>query len=149
MPIEYAAHFAPLSPSLIAEIAALGEEIFEPPPIDYAWRLTRMPEVSAFWARYEGRLVGFKLGYAMAERRYYSWLGAVHPEFRRQGIATRLARLQHEWLARQGYAAVETSSREDNAAMAEVNQRCGFATIGRKFASHGAQVLWERRLGET
>ena len=44
-----------------------------------------MPEASVFCARAGAALVGFKAGYAVAERKYCSWLGAVHPQWRRQG----------------------------------------------------------------
>ena len=146
MPIAYSSHLAPLPPSLIGQIAELSETIFSPPPIDYSWRLTKMPEASVFCATFEGRLVGFKAGYAMAERKYYSWLGAVHPDHRRGGIATRLATLQHEWLTSRGYSVVETSCRDSNAVMLKVNLAAGFVVVGTKLEPHGLQVLWSKRL---
>jgi GNAT superfamily N-acetyltransferase len=146
MTIEYEAAFAPIAPALISEIAGLSEQVFSPSAIDYAWRLGAMPQVSVFCARHAGQLVGFKAGYAIAERKYYSWLGAVHPEFRNQRIASRLAGMQHEWLAGQGYTRVETSSREGNAVMARVNLASGFAVIGTKLEPHGLQVLWSKPL---
>jgi GNAT superfamily N-acetyltransferase len=146
MPIDYSNHFAPLSPSLIDEIAELSQAIFSPPPIDYSWRLTNMPNAGVFCARSDGRLVGFKAGYAMAERKYYSWLGAVHPDHRRHGIATRLTAMQHEWMKARGYSIVEASCRDDNAAMARVNLAAGFAVVGTKLEPHGLQVLWSKAL---
>lgn len=146
MTIEYSNHFAPQSSALIEEVAALSAQIFSPPAIDYSWRLMRMPDVSVFCAHHEGRLVGFKAGYAIAERKYYSWLGAIHPEFRNQGVASRLTRLQHSWLLSRGYSIVETSSQEDNPIMARVNSGSGFSVIGTKLEPHGLQVLWSKKL---
>jgi len=148
MPLKYSTHLAPLPPSLISEAASLSEQIFSPSAIDYSWRLLHMPEASVFCAHIDGRLVGFKAGYAIAERKYYSWLGAVHPEYRRQGIASKLASLQHAWLLNLGYHAVETSSRSENTAMASVNLESGFTVIGSKLEPHGLQVLWSKRLRE-
>jgi predicted GNAT superfamily acetyltransferase len=90
--------------------------------------------------------VGFKAGYAMAEHKYYSWLGAVHLEHRRSGIATKLATLQHEWLTSRSYSAVETSCRDGNAVMAKVNLVAGFKVVGTKLEPHGLQVLWSKTL---
>jgi ribosomal protein S18 acetylase RimI-like enzyme len=144
MTVRYSSQHSPVLTSLISEVASLSEQIFSPSAIDYSWRLVRMPEASVFCARVEGRLVGFKAGYAIAEHKYYSWLGAVHPEYRGRGIASKLAALQHEWLASQGYRAVETSSRDGNAAMAKVNFASGFAVVGSKLEPHGLQVLWSK-----
>ena len=47
----------------------------------FAWRASRMPDVSAFCAASGGRIVSFKVDYAAAERKYFSWLGGVHPDF--------------------------------------------------------------------
>ena len=145
MSITYVGHFSPIPASLIAEIAELSETIFSPPPIDYSWRLSHMPDTSVFCATSDGRLVGFKAGYAVAEHKYYSWLGAVHPDHRHAGIATRLTALQHEWLASRRYSVVETSCLDSNAAMAKLNFAAGFVVVGTKLESHGLQVLWSRR----
>jgi len=146
MSLAYVSQLNPIPASLIAEITELSETIFSPPPIDYSWRLSHMPDTSVFCATSEGRLVGFKAGYAVAERKYYSWLGAVHPDHRRSGIATRLVTLQHEWLTSRGYSVVETSCRDSNAAMVKVNLAAGFVVVGTKLEPHGLQVLWSRRL---
>lgn len=144
--VHYSTHLAPLPLLLIQEVAALSDLVFLPPAIDCTWRLTRMPEVTVFCARRSDRLIGFKAGYATAERRYYSWLGAVLPGHRQQGVATELARLQHQWLTDQGYSSVETASSDSNAAMARVNLASGFTVVGTKLEAHGQQVLWSKKL---
>ena len=144
--MQHFTHLAPLAPALIDEVTALSEHVFSSPAIDYAWRLANMPDVSLFCARSDGQLIGFKAGYAVAERRYYSWLGAVHPDHRRQGVATELARLQHAWIAERNYTMIETSSRGDNAPMANLNLANGFSAIGTKLEAHGLQVLWAKKI---
>ena len=147
--MQYLTSFAPLPAPMIEELAELSELVFSPPGIDHGWRLGRMPEVSVFHARSEGRLIAFKAGYAIAERKYYSWLGAVHPDYRQRGIANQLTRMQHAWLVEHGYSAVETSSRADNHVMAHLNLSTGFVVQGTKAEPHGLQVLWSKRLAST
>jgi ribosomal protein S18 acetylase RimI-like enzyme len=138
----------PLSSQQIAEIATFSTLVFSPPAIDHEWRLTEMPDTSVFVAQDGERLVGFKAGYAIAERKYYSWLGAVHPDFRNRGIATQLAHAQHAWLVQRRYSAVETATLADNRAMAKLNLNMGFLVVGSKLESHGLKVLWAKRLPE-
>ena len=59
------------------------------------WKLTCMPDVSVHIATAQERIVGFKIGHALSRTHYYSWLGGVHPDSRRQGIALRLSEHQH------------------------------------------------------
>lgn len=144
--MQVSAWLRPLSAQQISEIATLSTLVFAPPAIDHAWRLTQMPDTSVFVALDAERLVGFKAGYAIAERTYQSWLGAVHPEFRNRGIATELARAQHAWLVQREYLAVETASLAENRAMAKLNLNMGFLIVGSKLESHGLKVLWAKSL---
>lgn len=147
--MQYLTSLTPLPALLVQEISELSELVFSPPTIDHHWRLQRMPEVSVFYARSDRRLIAFKAGYAVAQRKYYSWLGAVHPDYRHRGIARQLTGMQHAWLVEHGYGAVETSSRADNSIMAHLNLTTGFIMQGTKLEPHGLQVLWSKRLGRT
>ena len=49
------------------------------------------------------RACAYKIGYAMTQTKYYSWLGGVRPDQRRQGLASELMERQHNWAAAQGY----------------------------------------------
>ena len=83
-----------------------------------------MPAVSVFLLRDEaGMPIAFKAGFACAQRKYYSWLGGVHPAHRGRGLAGLLMLQQHRWLAGQGYILVETSTQRDNSAMSQLNLR--------------------------
>ena len=57
-----------------------------------------------------GDLVGFKVGYALDRRRFYSWIGGIHPAHRRQGIAQALLETQQRWAAAQGYDSIEVKT---------------------------------------
>ena len=96
MAVSYQLLRAPFSEPLIGEIHGLAEKVFGTGIDDGgAWRFENMPD---FQARVGEQLVGFKLGYAHTPTRYYSWLGGVDPEYRRQGIAGGLMHRQHAWL---------------------------------------------------
>lgn len=144
--LKFDRHFGPPTEDLLHKVALLSNQIFGSPNIDYTWRLANMPQVSIFYAEHEDLLVGFKAGYAIAERKYCSWLGGVHPDFRNKGIANQLTSMQHQWLVLNGYSTIETSCREGNSAMARINLRNGFSVVGTKLEPHALQVLWSKPL---
>lgn len=95
-----------------------------------------------------GRDVGFKLGYEREPRVFYSWLGGVHVEARRSGIATGLMTAQHLLLEKVGYTTVETRCRATNNPMIQLNLRHGFHIYGFEMDNErGPVVLLERDIG--
>ena len=145
MDIAYRLALPPLPATLVGELAKLSTTIFGAEDrLDGVWRIEHMPDLTCFEARRSGELVGFKLGYAATSRRYYSWLGGVHPSYRRSGIARELMCRQHDWLLEKGYAFVETEIREDNHSMARLNTSCGFRAIGIKFAGDNPVIIYRK-----
>jgi len=57
----------------------------------------------ALVAESDGKLVAYKVGYGETEARFYSWIGGVLPEHRREGWATKLLHHQEQWCRDQGY----------------------------------------------
>ena len=55
--------------------------------------------------------VGFKLGYALNDTTFYSWLGGVLPHSRRDGIAQVLLHTQEDWALNHGYQHIEVKTR--------------------------------------
>lgn len=68
-------------------------------------------------AEVDGQTVGFKLGYQTGPGEFYSWLGAVLPAFRRQGIAQVLLMEQERWARAQGYQQLWVKTRNQFRAM--------------------------------
>lgn len=61
----------------------------------------------ALVAEIEGELVGFKVGYQSDfPDTFYSWMGGVRLEFRKQGVAQRLADYQENWAREKGFSKV-------------------------------------------
>src|SRR5688572_7603596 len=87
------------------DMLVLCHAAFESFSSDYL--TSRLPHVDApcvMIARFPDHSVaGFKLGYRRGATLLYSWLGGVHPDARRQGVAAELMRRQHDWAKTQGY----------------------------------------------
>jgi GNAT superfamily N-acetyltransferase len=138
---------APFTEGFIDEMIALARRVFaEVSPARVAWRMTNMPDLSCFVALAGGAAAGFKIGYAMSEDRYYSWLGGVDPAYRRRGIAAQLMDRQHEWARSRGYRTIETRSDHDNVAMAQVNLASGFVVCGVHSQPGRTQILFAKTL---
>jgi ribosomal protein S18 acetylase RimI-like enzyme len=145
--IAYRLTLKPLSAELAEELVALSTRVFgSGDRTDGAWRFEHMPDLSCFEARAREALVGFKLGYAVTSRRYYSWLGGVDPAWRRRGIAAELMRRQHQWLEERGYQFVETETVHDNHAMCSLNTAVGFNAVGMKFTPPAPKIIYRKRL---
>ena len=142
MTIAFSLHQAPFDPALLREVTLLARHVFDESTLDLEWRLCVMPQATAVLARDDGRLVGFKLGYAMTESKYYSWLGGVHLSARGSGVARQLMRRQHRWLKEMGCSQVETTTDQGNAAMARVNLQEGFTVCGTRSVPGRTQVIY-------
>lgn len=92
------------------------------------------------------RVVGFKLGYAERRARFYSWLGGVHPEFRRMGIARRLMRAQHDWCRAEGFELVETATTNAFRPMLFLNLHSGFDIVGTRVIDGQLSILMSKHL---
>lgn len=148
MEIEYDLALPPFDAGTIEALVALSGDVFGQRNPEYlTWRISHMPDVSMFHAAHGGAMVGFKLGYAMTQRKYYSWLGGVRSDLRGQGIASQLMVRQHEWLAERGYTLIETAIDQDNHAMARANQRHGFSVCGMRVEPSRTQILFLKSLG--
>jgi GNAT superfamily N-acetyltransferase len=74
--------------------------------------------------------LGFKLGYAVDERQFYSWLGGVLPEARGRGVAQGLLGAQETWAAEQGFTEIRVKSMNRFPAMLRLLVRNGYLIDG-------------------
>ncbi len=131
------------------ELLALAERVFDQIEPEYIhWRIQNMPDVTTFVATENGQWVGFKSGYAMTTRRYYSWLGGVDTDHRQSGFAGQLMQAQHNWLTDTVYDTVETHVRQDNKAMVKTNQKYGFKVAGRFKKSGDVYLILQRPISK-
>lgn len=74
---------------------------------------------------------GFKVGYdRFGDGSFYSWMGGVHPDFRRLKLAKKLADYQHQWAKKQGYKSVKMTTRNKLKAMLIFALSDGFMITG-------------------
>ena len=81
-------------------------------------------------ARLEGLLIGYKVGYQYSADTFYSWLGAVLPEYRGRGVATKLREFQESWAKNNGYRELEVKSMNQFPAMLNLLISSGYHIYG-------------------
>jgi hypothetical protein len=80
----YELHEAPLDPELLQRIEPIYRACFDRPArTDLKRAVPDKPRAMLLIASEGGRAVGYKLGYALAEKTFYSWLGRVDSFSRR------------------------------------------------------------------
>ena len=76
------------------------------------------------------KLVGFKVGYQIDRAKFYSWLGGVDKNYRKNGIAQELMKRQHNWCVEKGYKIVQTKTKNSSKPMLILNIKNGFDIVG-------------------
>lgn len=95
----------------------------------------------------EARVVGFKLGYEHPDGVFYSWLGGVHPDYQKQGIAAACMEMQHHWCKEHGYTRVRTYGRNEKKAMLILNLKSGFHIVNTFIDDKGRhKIVFEKQL---
>ena len=95
----------------------------------------------------DGEVAAFKVGFEDRPGRFYSWLGAVAPAHRRQGLGRTLMRRQHEWARREGYRTLRTNTKNQWRQMLILNLQEGFDVIGTFTDSLGEpKLILEKQL---
>ncbi len=138
-----------ISDSDLAVVAELIKKTFG--EWDPKWFFSTYNHVSGHYlqiARIEDQPVAFKLGYRRTETEFYSWLGAVLPEYRGLGIASDLMQDQHAWCKSQGYQTIETKTQNRFREMLILNIKFGFDVIGTHDSTEGGmKIILRKKLG--
>ena len=108
------------------------------PESEYRKRLKAVPHL-ILAAFHESKAVGFKVGYER-DSIFYSWMGGVLPEWRRYGVAQKLAMIQEEWAQKKGYGIIRFKTRNRHKAMLIFALKNGFFITG--FEKKGAMPDW-------
>ncbi|MEC7641965.1 GNAT family N-acetyltransferase [Idiomarina sp.] len=78
----------------------------------------------------DAKKVGYKLGYALSDTEFYSWLGAVHPSYRGHGIAKQLLKQQEAWVKNKGFKSIRVKSMNRFPAMLQLLISQGYVICG-------------------
>ncbi|TNE62588.1 MAG: N-acetyltransferase [Bacteroidetes bacterium] len=140
----------PLGPAERALVFHLYQSVFgQPagPALLQKWE-TRMPARGlALVAFADGQPAGYKVGYAQEPAVFYSWLGGVLPDFRRQGIAQQLLDAQHHWCRQEGFATIRTKTLNQWKGMLLLNLQNGFDIVHTYKDSDGTlKIVLEKEL---
>lgn len=74
--------------------------------------------------------IGFKLGYLVSEKgKFFSWLGGVHPDHRRQGIAQKLLNRQEDYVKKLGIESIYFTTFDRFHAMRKFGEKNGYKLI--------------------
>ncbi len=134
--------------SNISTVVQLSQEIPELekpyPASEYEKRLNEVPHL--ILVAFDGtQAMGFKVGYER-EGYFYSWMGGVHPDFRRKGVALALAEAQEEWARRHHYPSVTFKTRNRLKAMLCFALQRGFNIIQvDPFPELGEYRIWLKK----
>lgn len=89
------------------------------------------------------KVIGFKLGYEESSEIYYSWLGAVLPEFQQAGVAATLMQGQHKDAESKGYRVIRCKTLNKYQSMLILSLKQGFHIKG---IDAEQKILLEKRL---
>ena len=100
----------------------------------------------------EGQPVGFKIGYETPSKKYfYSWLGGVLPQYRKLGIAEKLAKYQEDWVVNSGYRSILVKTRKKHQTMTQFLKKNNYKLLGTRpyMSEEETRLLYEKKLEST
>jgi len=110
-------------------------------PIELHSKLNGL-KVLAVKAEHFSKTVGFKIGYELDASRFYSWLGGVLPEYRKQGIGATLLQFQEHLAFELGYRVIEVKSMNRFPAMLNLLASNDYQVIGQE----GEKIRFSKQL---
>lgn len=91
--------------------------------------------------------VGFKLGYPESPTRFYSWLGGVHTDYRKQGVGKELMRQQHAECQQAGFRKIRMKTTNRWRAMLLLSISQGFCIVSTYIDKEGElKIILEKKL---
>lgn len=114
----------------LSEIIEFSRRIFgNAEPEKFAKRIGEAENLLIILARNGSEIVGFKIGYEIEPKVFYSWVGGVSKDFRNRGIAAELMKRQHLWCRRKGFERVRTHTKNEFKPMLILNIRHNFDIV--------------------
>jgi predicted GNAT superfamily acetyltransferase len=114
---------------------------------DLVSKMKSKPQLLVLTAMDGEKVIGYKMGYAIDEDTFYSWLGGVAPNYRKSGIASMLMEKQHGYLKEKGYKVVRTKTMNKWRSMLILNIKHGFDVIETYTDEKGLhKIVLEKRL---
>ena len=137
------------SAEMLDEILVVYKAIFEDYKLEFfTSRIHEKEDLLIILCHSKDKLVGFKIGYKYNDNTFYSWVGGILPEYRRRGIAKKLAGKQEEIIKEKGYKKLRTKSMNSFKPMMILNLKNGFDVIQVYTNDSGqTKIVFEKVLG--
>lgn len=114
---------------------------------DLNTKMARKPQILIITAVEGNKVIGYKIGYEIDKDIFYSWLGGVDTNHRKNGIASTLMEKQHEYLRNKGYKTVRTKTMNTWRYMLILNIKFGFDVIETYTDKKGLhKIILEKKL---
>ena len=95
-------------------------------------KLIQISDPVLIYAKKNHDIVGFKLGYPLSSKLFYSWIGGVLSNWRRLGLAKKMLQTQHAVVKELGYQTIRTKTEHRFEPMLVLNLKEGFQIIDRQ-----------------
>lgn len=134
------------SEDILASMTELHNNIFSAAP-SLIEEMKTKPHIVSVVAMEESKVVGYKIGYELDNKKFYSWLGGVDNDYRNLGIASTLMRKQHAYLKKAGYWTVQTKTKNAWRSMLLLNIKHGFDVTETYYNAEGIhKIILEKNL---
>jgi predicted GNAT family acetyltransferase len=118
------------NPNYAEKIKSFYQSVFPDADLEkFSYRIDSARKLFTVLAIANAEIVGFKLGYWLDSTKFYSWVGGVKAEFRKQGIAHELTKRQHNWCRKNGFKIVQTKTLNRFKPMLILNIKHGFDIV--------------------
>ncbi len=101
-------------------------------------------------ARVDDRPVGFWMGFELKPGMFYHWMGGVHADFRRQGVARQLQDAQGAWGKDHGYEYIRCECMNHQREFVHFAVSLGYDIVGIRWDSTHADnlIVFEKTVSE-
>ncbi|MCM3734401.1 GNAT family N-acetyltransferase [Bacillus cytotoxicus] len=128
MEFEYFVYNSIPDTDILDRITKLHKNIFGTSD-DLINKMANKPQLLVITAMDGIKVVGYKIGYAIDNSKFYSWLGGVDADYRKRGVASMLMEKQHQYLKEHDYNIVQTKTMNKWRSMLILNIKNGFDII--------------------
>lgn len=131
----------------LENLITLHKELFHTTAESFLKGIKEKNKLLILLALHHNQIIGYKIGYERKQHHFYSWLGGVHKDYRKQGIASKLMDIQHNWCQEHGYKTIQTKTKNKWRNMLILNIKHGFDVIGTYTDEKGEpKIILEKRL---
>jgi GNAT superfamily N-acetyltransferase len=139
-----------VGPEDLPDIVRLYNQIFRPGRDleSFRRRFRGRYNVLQLLARIEEKPVGFFLGFELKPAVFFAWFYGVHPEYRRQGIASQLMDAVHSWARQSEYDTIRFECHNQHRPMLHLAIAQEYDIVGMRWDPDRGEnlVIFEKQL---